>query len=313
MQWLEIKIVLDIDDLNSNQVELAVDLLADVFYSHGHKGVVIDDPVPDPLADWGSDAVPPAEQPGVAGYLPIDNRLEKHRLDIENEVAALAGRHNFQYSIVCRSIDEEDWAEAWKAFFHPQKVSDTLVVKPTWRPYTPARGEQVIEIDPGMAFGTGTHPTTVLCLRLLEKYLCAGQHVLDVGTGSGILLVAAAKLGAAALTGVDSDPLAVETARKNLILNRVDPGAFNILQGDLVTCISQSHHVVVANILAHVIIDLLGDIPQVLNPGGLFICSGIIKAHENDVADKMTRCGLALMEVATMEDWVAIAARACIS
>jgi ribosomal protein L11 methyltransferase len=310
VQWLEIKIVLKMDDVNSDQLALAMDLLADVFYSHGLKGVVIDDPVPDPLADWGSDAVPPAEQPGVAGYLPMDDRLEKLRLDIENEVAALAGRLGFQYDICCRDIDEEDWAESWKAFFHPQKVSDTLVIKPTWRPYTPSRGEQVIEIDPGMAFGTGTHPTTILCLRLLEKYIRPGHHVLDVGTGSGILLIAAARLGAAALTGVDSDPLAVETANKNLVQNRIDPQKFSILQGDLVNCISRPHHVVAANILAHVIIDLLDDVPKVMSPGGLFICSGIIKAYENDVAGKMTRCGLEPVEVLIMEDWVAMVGRA---
>lgn len=310
MQWLEIKIVFYPDDVNPDQAELMVDLLADVFYSHGLKGVVIDDPAPDPLADWGSDAVPPADQPGVAGYLLIDDRLEKQRLDIESEVVALAGHYGFRYDIRCRSIDEENWAEAWKAFFHPQKVSDTLVVKPTWRNYTPVRGEQVIEIDPGMAFGTGTHPTTVLCLQLLEKYLHPGQYILDVGTGSGILLIAAAKLGAAALTGVDTDPLAVETARTNLIQNRIDPVKFNILQGDLVRCISRLHHVVVANILAHVIIDLLDDVPQVLSPGGLFICSGIIKAHEDEVAGKLTRCGMEQVEVRTMEDWVAMVGRA---
>jgi ribosomal protein L11 methyltransferase len=304
MQWLEMKIALD-----GTPPDWVVDLLANIFTTYGLKGVVIDDPVQDPLGDWASDAVPLPDKPAVTGYLPMDHRLDQQRLAIERDVADLAERHVFQYTVRTQTLDEEDWAEAWKAFFHPQKVSSRLVVKPTWRSYAAAPGEQVIEIDPGMAFGTGTHPTTALCLQLLEKHLIPGQRILDVGTGSGILLIAAAKLGASRLTGVDSDPMAVAVARKNLRLNGIDLHNTTLCCGNLVDCIGRSHHMVVANILAHVIVALLDHVPALLTPGGIFICSGIIKPHQDRVTDKLAACGLDLVQVLVQEDWVAMVAR----
>jgi ribosomal protein L11 methyltransferase len=304
MQWLELKI-----SLESPQADWLVDLIADAFHSQGLKGVVIDDIHKDPLADWGDDALPPAENQGVTGYLPMDQRLETMRLAIETDLATLSKHHGFQYQIHYQPVDEEDWAEAWKAFFHPQKVSDTLVVKPTWRHYAPESDEQVIEIDPGMAFGTGTHPTTMLCLQLMETYLQPCQSVLDIGTGSGILLIAAQKLGAGLLTGVDTDPMAIEVAHKNLIQNRIKPECFTLHLGHLADCISNPYPLVIANILAPVILELLDQIPNVVSPGGCFICSGIIKAQENQVAQKMVQCGLEVVQVLVQEDWVAMVGR----
>lgn len=304
MQWLEIKIVFE-----SAHIELTVDLLAELFCSRGLKGVVVDDPFPDPVADWGADCVPPPERPAVAGYLPVDDRLEESRLQLERDVRDLAQRHPFRYSVEYRRIDEDDWAESWKAFFLPQKISATMVVKPTWHEYDAAAGETVIEIDPGMAFGTGTHPTTALCVQLLEKYLRAGQSVLDVGTGSGILLIAAAKLGAGHLTGVDADPVAVEVARKNLAQNRIGSQGVDLHCGHLVDAVSRSYDLVVANILADVILELLDDVPGVLKPDGIFICSGIISARRQDVADKMTAAGLTCLDILEQDEWVALVGR----
>jgi ribosomal protein L11 methyltransferase len=301
VQWLEIKIVFE-----SSHIELTVDLLAELFCSRGLKGVVVDDPFPDPVADWGADCVPPPERPAVAGYLPVDHRLEESRLQLEGDVQTLARRHPFRYTIEYRRIDEDDWAESWKAFFHPQKISATMVVKPTWREYTAMPNEKVIEIDPGMAFGTGTHPTTALCVQLLEKYLHAGRSVLDVGTGSGILLIVAAKLGAGRLTGVDADPVAVEVARKNLAQNRIGSQGVELHCGHLVNAVSRSHDLVVANILADVILELLDDVPGVLNPDGIFICSGIILSRRQHVADKMAGVGLTCLEVLEQDEWVAL-------
>jgi ribosomal protein L11 methyltransferase len=301
MQWIEAKITFD-DDRQG----LIVDLIAAVFYDLDAKGVVVDDPFLEPMESWAPDAVARPQKPGVTGYLPGDNRLEGLRQQLEQNLAWLARQQGFAYSIQFNAVEEEDWAESWKAFFWPQKITERIVVKPTWREYAAEPGQQIIEIDPGMAFGTGTHPTTSLCVRLLEKYLKAGQSVLDVGTGSGILLIVAAKLGAGPLTGIDRDPMAVDVARKNLLHNSIAPTAFDLICGHLTEAIVRNYDVVVANILAEVIIDLLDHGLPVARPGGVFICSGIIEAYQDRVAAKMAACSFDIVEVRKDGDWVAM-------
>jgi ribosomal protein L11 methyltransferase len=302
MQWIEAKVT-----FACAEDSLAVDLISDAFYALRVKGVVVDDPNLEPEESWAPDAVARPTLPAVTGYLPADPHWESLRQKLEDAISKTARDNAIDYTISYTPIDEQDWAESWKAFFHPQKITDNLVVKPTWREYHPQSGEQIIELDPGMAFGTGTHPTTMLCLQLLEKRLKPGDAVLDVGTGSGILLIAAAKLGATRLKGLDLDPMAVEVARRNLDLNRIEPAMAELTIGDLVHDVSGVYDVVVANILADVVIALLDDVPRVIKPGGCFICSGIIDARQADVAEKMTACGFTSIEVKQEEDWVAMA------
>ena len=304
MQWIEAKVV-----FQGGNEELIVDLIADAFYSLNAKGVVVDDPWMDPGQSWAPDAVPRPEQPAVTGYLPADGQLEHRRQFLAQRLTRLAEENGFAYQIFFHTIDEEDWAQSWKAFFWPRQITSRIVVKPTWRDYRAEPGQLVIEIDPGMAFGTGTHPTTALCLCLLEKYLRAGQHVLDVGTGSGILLIAAAKLGAAKMTGIDLDPLAVEVARQNIRQNHIAPAAVELACGDLVGQVAGAYDLVVANILAEVIIHLLEDAARVIRPGGRLICSGIIQAARADVTKKMIACGFELIDVLEEEEWVAMVGR----
>jgi len=156
-----------------------------------------------------------------------------------------------------------------------------------------------------MAFGTGTHPTTSLCVQLLEAYLKPGDTILDVGTGSGILMIVAAKLGAARIAGIDLDPMAVDVARGNLRLNGIDPSITALSSGNLVQGIAGHYDLVVANILAEVIMDLLDDVTHVVKPGGLFICSGIIEPFRTRVAEKMAICGFEILNVRHEDDWVA--------
>lgn len=304
MQWIAAKVTFAAAD-----EERAVEWIADIFQDLGTSGVVVDDPHLEPTEGWGSDAVARPLHPAVTGYLPADDRLESRCAELERALADLTRGHRLQYTVTYLGLDEQDWAESWKAFFYPEPITARLVVKPTWREYTPEPGQQVIEIDPGMAFGTGTHPTTAMCVQLLENHLRPGDAVLDVGTGSGILLIAAAKLGAGRLSGVDLDPIAVAIARENLRLNGIAPESSDLHCGHLVDWVTGRFELVVANILAEVIVDLLDPVLSVLRPGGLFICSGIIESRREAVARKMAACGFRIEETLTRGEWVALAGR----
>jgi ribosomal protein L11 methyltransferase len=301
MKWIAVKVLFEFQD-----VALAADLIADCFYTVGLKGVVIDDPVADPDEDWGTDALPLPENDAVTGYLPGDSRFENTLATLQKSLDKLERATGARCRVVCSEIDEEDWAHAWKAFFYPERVSRHIVVKPTWRDYTPRPGDKVLEIDPGMAFGTGTHPTTSLCIGLMEKHLRPGGSFLDVGTGSGILMATAAILGAGRGLGIDNDPLAVEIADNNLRLNGADPENFTVATGDLVSVVTGSYDLVAANILSEVIVRLLDDLPEKTTPGGIVITSGIIEKNQSVVTDKMATQGLDILEVQRKEGWVAI-------
>jgi len=183
------------------------------------------------------------------------------------------------------------------------------VVKPTWREYQAASDEIIIELDPGMAFGTGTHPTTTLCAVMIEKYLRKGDCFLDVGTGSGILMIAAARLGATRVCGIDKDETAVKVAAANLKLNATPPETFQVKTANLIDETSETYDMIAANILTPVILGLIVDIPRVLNPGGIFICSGIIEKNQGQVTEALQNIGFDIVEAGVKEEWVAITAR----
>jgi ribosomal protein L11 methyltransferase len=302
MRWNEIKIT-----FQGRNPAMAVELIADIFYDLGVKGVVVEDPQLKPEEGWAADARPLPEQPAVTGYLPDSSESATQRRQLEQALVELAESQKLDYSIAYRTVDEEDWAESWKEFFWPQEITRRIVVKPTWRDYTPRPDQLVIDIDPGMAFGTGTHPTTALCMAMLETYVTPGVSVLDVGTGSGILLIEAAKLGAAHLAGIDLDPDAIHIARQNLMRNAVPKHQYTLQSGHLLSMVDATYDIVVANILAEVILELLDRVNRVLKPGGIFICSGIIEAFQSGVLKKMAACGFSILDVQKQGDWVAIA------
>jgi len=304
MKWIEAKIVFDHTD-----IDLAADLISNVFYDLGLQGVVVDDPDIEPEEDWAEDAIGRPAQHGVTGYIHKDSQAESRCKILQQRLLQLKDQLSIVYRISYRELDEQDWAHAWKTYFWPQKVGCRMVVKPTWRNYQAAADDIVIELDPGMAFGTGTHPTTALCINMIEKYLGKGDSFLDVGTGSGILMIAAAKLGAGRLCGVDKDEVAIGIAAENLKLNRVSPQIFHLTTGNLGAQINASYNFIVANIYSHVILELLDDIPRLLTAGGIFVCSGIIRENKNTVLAAMEDLKFEVLETAAKEDWIAIAGR----
>ncbi len=203
-----------------------------------------------------------------------------------------------------RLVAEEDWAEAWKAYFKPLLVG-RLVVVPTWEDYAARPGEVVLRLDPGMAFGTGQHASTALCLEALQELVRPGCEVLDVGTGSGILAIAAALLGARRVTALDVDPMAVRVARENVILNGLAERV-EVIHGEAAARPAASADLVVANIVADVLVETSADLARVLRPEGMLVLSGIIDREAERVAGAFTALGLVPRGAPAREGWTAL-------
>jgi ribosomal protein L11 methyltransferase len=304
MKWIEVKIVFDADDNL-----FAGELIANLLFESGMQGVVEEDPKLEPAEDWAEDSIDRPRQHAVVGYFPKNRQANNHRRVLDDRLAALKENFALRYQLSYKELDEEDWAEAWKAFFKPRKIGRKIVVKPTWCSYSADSGDIVLELDPGMAFGTGTHPTTALCINLIEDYLQNGDSFLDVGTGSGILMIAAARLGAGFVCGLDKDPLAIKVAAANLALNGVDSRKFSLKTGNLLSGIEKKYDFIVANIFTHVILELLDYLHQALVKGGIFVCSGIFEKNSTLVNARMKKMGFEILEIREQEEWAAIAGR----
>lgn len=233
--------------------------------------------------------------------------------DVESHQAELAARLDEIRTLGLGTIEQpqfnwvqdEDWANNWKAYFKPTKVGERLVVIPSWEPYELQEGELPLHLDPGMAFGTGTHPTTALCMRQLEGIVKEGARVLDVGTGSGILAIAAARLGADEVHAIDIDGVAVEVARENAAKNGV---TISLAQGELAQVEEGGYDVVIANIIASIIIEILPEAVPRLKEGGYFLCSGIIAEKKEQVLKAITENWLLPKAIKEEAGWVSILA-----
>lgn len=210
-----------------------------------------------------------------------------------------AGLHN---QILQQETENTDWENEWKKYYHPIAAGERLVIVPAWQDYDPAAEEVIVRIDPGLAFGTGTHESTRLCLGLIEQYLRAGDAVLDVGTGSGILAIAAKKLGAAQVRGLDIDPVAVRSAGENALMNGVE------IEFETAEIAGEkgSFQLIVANIVADVILSIAPDAFKRLSPGGLLIASGIIREREGEVAEALRAVGFTQVESRAEGEWCAL-------
>lgn len=258
------------------------------------------------------------EEPKVTVFVEESDEGRAKLEEIKTAVAGLKRRQeagefgegaDFGKLTVTVSVeDDSQWKDNWKEYFKPAKVGRTIVVKPTWEEYEAKEGEKIIEIDPGMAFGTGTHETTSLCIRLMEDYVKPGMKILDVGCGSGILSIAGALLGASEVLGVEIDPVAVEIAQENIELNNIGDVA-KAQYGDLTKGIDFKADVIVANLMADLVMMLSADVAKHLLPGGIYISSGILTEKEVLVADTMRSLGFKIMEVKEDGMWCAIVAK----
>ena len=228
----------------------------------------------------------------------------------ENPLEAVAflqerfASEGIQNEIVTNQCRNEDWENNWKQYFHPIPVGEKLLIRPTWEDEYDPMGRTVLNIEPGLAFGTGTHETTRLCLETLEKYITPDTEVLDVGCGSGILSIASLLLGAKSATGVDIDALAVKTAEENGEANGLHEPRLRFLQGNLTDKVSGKYDVVVANIVADIIILFCKDVAKFMKDDAVFITSGIIDTREQDVIDAFEKYGFTVKARHTEKGWV---------
>jgi len=302
MKWIEVKVI-----SNCTAKELATDLISNIFYDLGLKGVVVEDPDIKPVEKWeNAEDIMPAHI-SVIGYIPENKQSRKHLRIIKEKLTRLEKECGIFSKSICRTIDEQDWSESWKEFFHPIKITKKIVIKPSWQDYDADPDDVVIEIDPGMAFGTGTHPTTALCISMIEKYMKKGDKFLDIGTGSGILMITAAKLGAQKICGIDNDEIAIDIAQKNLLLNGIASKNFKLMTGSLTDKVNERFDFVAANILTETIMVLLDSVKNVLKKKSVFICSGIIEKNKDKVVEKMVASGFEIADILKQEEWVSIA------
>lgn len=310
MKWSEVRIH------TSNE---AVEAISNILHEAGAGGVVIEDPFDltvEREAPYGEIyQLNPDDYPDegvvIKAYLQVNSFFAE---TVEEIKAAINNLLIYdidlgQNKVTVSEVNEEDWATAWKKYYHPVKISNRFTIVPTWETYEPISDDElIIELDPGMAFGTGTHPTTVLCIQALEKTVKDHDKVIDVGTGSGVLSIASALLGAEHVTALDLDEVAVNSARFNVELNHVQ-NHVTVSQNNLLNNVKGEVDIVVANILAEIILRFIDDAFHILKPNGLFITSGIIHTKKQEVKAGLQKTGFIVEETLDMEDWVAFIAR----
>lgn len=307
MKWSEISI---------HTTHEAVEPISNILYDAGASGIVIEDSfdlVKDREQRFGEIyELDPEDYPEegviVKAYLPVNSFLGETVEEIKNAINNLL---LFEIDlgpnkVTISEVNEEEWATAWKKYYRPVKISEKFTIVPTWEQYEPtSEDDLVIELDPGMAFGTGTHPTTVLSIQALEKLVKPGDVVYDVGTGSGVLSIASCLLGAGKVHAVDLDEVAIKSARLNIKLNQVHDKIV-LKQNNLLDGFQEKANIIVANLLAEIILLLTDDAYQLLTDDGYFIASGIINQKRKEVEKALESSGFTIYETLMMQDWITI-------
>jgi len=309
MKWHEIRIVTTLE---------ASDAVTEMLTSLGAGGTSIEDPndirneilKPNTL-DYADDEFLQSlgEDVVIKAYFSGDNNVEELSTLIKEKLDFISGFLDIGKGYQGYSeVDDEDWSTSWKKYYKPFNITERLVIKPTWEKYDINNREVIIEIDPGMAFGTGTHETTRMCSALLENYIKTGDRVIDIGCGTGILSIIAAKLGASVVDAVDVDAVAVKVAEENIKINNVD-NLVRVKTGVLEDLKVEKADLVIANIIADVIVDISGSVGLYMKKGGIFITSGIIKERKQEVIKKYEEKGFVVEEIQELGEWVAIVLR----
>lgn len=310
MNWNEISV---------STTTLAVEIISNIFIESGSKGVMIEDPSDfhlqgqDPLAwdymekevfDFGHEDV------RVIGYFSSEEDINEKISEIEKRLDYVKSLDldTGSLEIFKKEVKQENWENEWKKYFNVQKVSNSIVIKPSWEEYTAKGGEKIIDIDPGMAFGTGTHETTRMCINAIEKYMKKGDSLIDIGCGSGILSIAAAHLGAEKVIAVDLDKLAVKVSKENVDLNGFS-NTIDVRYGDLTDVIEEKADVIVANIIADIIAKLSENIADFMKEGAYFISSGIINDKKDFVISKLKENNFDIIEENNDGEWNCIVSK----
>ena len=301
MNWIKVKI-----DYFSNTLEETKSKLINMFEEIGIKQIEVIDYFSDNSLDYNINFKKQSEIWSIIGYI-VNNRFSKLKLNIISDKLKefSLDDEEFMYEIYTSECSDDDWKDEWKKYFHTVNITDNIIIKPSWDDYEASEGETVIEIDPGMAFGTGTHETTALCVEFLEKYVPEKKKLLDIGCGSGILMLIGKILGVEKVVGIDIDSNVKDVVIENFEKNNIKDN-YEIIIGDLVEDINEKYDLVVSNILVDVLTELLENIEKTLEKGATIIFSGIIKDKEEEFLRKTKEHNLIEIDRNEKNNWVSL-------
>ena len=301
MKWIKVRV-----DYFSDNLEETKAKLVNMFNKIGINQVEVVDYFSENELDYNANFSNKNDVWSIIGYI-VDNRFANTKLNIifNNLKEFMENENEFMYEIFTAKCNDEDWQDEWKKYFHTVNITDNIVIKPSWDEYEPSDNEIVVEIDPGLAFGTGTHETTSLCVEFLEKYAQNKKKLLDIGCGSGILMLIGKKLGVEKVVGIDIDEKVNDVVLENFSKNRINDN-FQMIIGNLVDNVNEKYDLVVSNILVDVLEKLLEDIEKILEKDATVIFSGILNEKEEAFVKKAKNYNLKQIDRREKNNWVSL-------
>ena len=301
MKWIKVRV-----DYFSDNLEETKAKLVNMFNEIGINQVEVIDYFSENKLDYNANFSSKNDVWSIIGYV-VDNRFANTKLNIifNNLKEFMENENEFMYEIFTAKCNDEDWQDEWKKYFHTVNITDNIVIKPSWDEYEPSDNEIVVEIDPGLAFGTGTHETTSLCVEFLEKYAQNKKKLLDIGCGSGILMLIGKKLGVEKVVGIDIDEKVNDVVLENFSKNGINEN-FQVIIGNLVDDVNEKYDLVVSNILVDVLEKLLEDIEKILEKDAIVIFSGILNEKEEAFLKKAKNYNLKQIDRKEKNNWVSL-------
>ena len=301
MKWIKVRV-----DYFSDNLEETKAKLVNMFNEIGINQVEVIDYFSENELDYNANFSSKNDVWSIIGYI-VDNRFANTKLNIifNNLKEFMENENEFMYEIFTAKCNDEDWQDEWKKYFHTVNITDNIVIKPSWDEYEPSDNEIVVEIDPGLAFGTGTHETTSLCVEFLEKYSQNKKKLLDIGCGSGILMLIGKKLGVEKVVGIDIDEKVNDVVLENFSKNGINEN-FQVIIGNLVDDVNEKYDLVVSNILVDVLEKLLEDIEKILEKDATVIFSGILNEKEEAFLKKAKNYNLKQIDRKEKNNWVSL-------